>query len=507
MPEDDTIGRIIRRDLDRLPMLPADRWVPRPQPARGWLPAVGARLGRGALAVGAAAFLVVSALAVGSTVRALRASPVASDPQTARAQPLGICAGAQDRVLSLSGIVTRLDRLAVKRMTVSDLESGRDARGAPLSQPAAPLASTTALCVVAVSGEIRQTFGLLDTGPFKWAVFASVAGGDDSIVSTSMGSDGSWPPYFDALPDRQPNPYPGTVVEVMGQGAVRVRLESAVLSAEFGNPVLVEVNKYTLIQPASATLGLVPGDRVAISFEREGRNPSSGAYPLSIFRLTDATLPTTGQPIGYVPSAACTVITFTRSSDEASARWTFTCRGAMTLEAWREGLRRTAVDQGWRETSSQSDVLEFIRDDLRIAMTIDARPPDGAFALTQVALRRIPAATLRTAFEEAIRAAVGSPAGTGFASFPRTIASQPCEIRGGGPPRGMLIPATCRTEVQVSGSNYVVRFTYVWDARQFHLAGEPSTGDLQHTWSFIVDPAGTVVVGPESGNFPPQYAR
>jgi len=32
MPEDDTIGRIIRRDLDRLPMLPADRWVPRTLP-------------------------------------------------------------------------------------------------------------------------------------------------------------------------------------------------------------------------------------------------------------------------------------------------------------------------------------------------------------------------------------------------------------------------------------------------------------------------------------------
>ena len=27
MPEEDTIGRVIKRDLDRLPMLPADRWV------------------------------------------------------------------------------------------------------------------------------------------------------------------------------------------------------------------------------------------------------------------------------------------------------------------------------------------------------------------------------------------------------------------------------------------------------------------------------------------------
>ena len=291
MPDDDTIGRIIRRDLDRLPMLPADRWVPRAQPGRGRLPALGARFGRGALAVGAAAFLIVGALAVGSTLRALRASPVASDSQAARMQPLGICAASQDRVLGLSGIVTRLDRIAVKRMTVQDLDAGRTAGGIPPSQSSNALASSTVLCVVAVSGEIRQSFGLLDTGPYKWAVFVSVAGGDEPTISSSMGSDADWPSYFDALPDRQGSPYPGTVLEVLGSDELKVRLESAALSAEFGNPVLVKANKYTLIQPGSSTVaatGVQPGDRVSIFFEREGRNPSDGAYPLSNFRLTDA---------------------------------------------------------------------------------------------------------------------------------------------------------------------------------------------------------------------------
>jgi hypothetical protein len=52
-----------------------------------------------------------------------------------------------------------------------------------------------------------------------------------------------------------------------------------------------------------------------------------------------------------------------------------------------------------------------------------------------------------------------------------------------------------------------VNFIYSWDASQFHYAGEPSSGELQHTWSFIVDATGTVAVQPDSGNFPPQYAR
>lgn len=65
MPEDDTIGRIIQRDLDRLPMLPADRWVPRAQPKRG--PQL-ARLSSVAVAV----LGLVVALGIGQGVRGLR---------------------------------------------------------------------------------------------------------------------------------------------------------------------------------------------------------------------------------------------------------------------------------------------------------------------------------------------------------------------------------------------------------------------------------------------------
>jgi Rieske Fe-S protein len=93
----------------------------------------------------------------------------------------------------------------------------------------------------------------------------------------------------------------------------------------------------------------------------------------------------------------------------------------------------------------------------------------------------------------------------GPAIFPRSVGSQTCQIRGGGPPPGIVVPGTCKTEVEASGSNYVVRFVETWDASRFHYAGEPSSGELQHTWSFVVSSSGVVVAQPESGNFPPQY--
>ena len=262
-------------------------------------PAVGARIMRTVLTLSAAVLLIVGALALGSGVRLLRSSPVASEPQaTTQGAAVGVCAAARQRVLGMSSVITRLDRIEVKRMTVQDLDVGRDTQAPGVTRPASLLPGTTALCVVAVGGEIRQTMGLIETGPFRWSLFVSTAGADDPIISTSSGQNGTWPPYFDALPNRQPNAYPGTVVDAVGPDTLRVRLESAMLSAEFGNPVLVQANKYTEIVPTAPTVaatGVKAGDRVEVIFEREGRDISSGAYPLSIFRLTQsATAPANG---------------------------------------------------------------------------------------------------------------------------------------------------------------------------------------------------------------------
>ncbi len=58
MPEDDTIGRIIQRDLDQLPLLPADRWIPR-NPSTD---------SRGALSRATSALALTRAVSVGLAV-------------------------------------------------------------------------------------------------------------------------------------------------------------------------------------------------------------------------------------------------------------------------------------------------------------------------------------------------------------------------------------------------------------------------------------------------------
>ncbi|HEV8654391.1 MAG TPA: hypothetical protein VGR85_02635 [Candidatus Limnocylindria bacterium] len=112
--------------------------------------------------------------------------------------------------------------------------------------------------------------------------------------------------------------------------------------------------------------------------------------------------------------------------------------------------------------------------------------------------------------EGAIRAVLAASALNGstlFAVFPTSVGSHSCQIRGGGPPPGISVPGTCRTEVEASGFDYIVRFVETWDASRFHYAGEPGSGELQHTWSFAVSGSGTVVVQPDTGSFPPQWVR
>lgn len=111
--------------------------------------------------------------------------------------------------------------------------------------------------------------------------------------------------------------------------------------------------------------------------------------------------------------------------------------------------------------------------------------------------------------EDAIRAVLASsgPDSRIVIPFPTSVGSQSCQIHGGGPPPGIVVPGVCRTDVAASGASSVVSFTETWDARQFHQADDPSSGELRHTWSFLVSGTGAVVAQPDSGNFPPQFVR
>jgi len=109
--------------------------------------------------------------------------------------------------------------------------------------------------------------------------------------------------------------------------------------------------------------------------------------------------------------------------------------------------------------------------------------------------------------DDAIRAVFASAAVGSSTIFPQTVGSQTCQIEGGGPPPGIVVPGSCRTEAEASGPNYMVRFVELWDAGRFHYAGEPSSGELQHTWSFAVNATGVVVAQSSTGNFPPQEVK
>jgi hypothetical protein len=143
---------------------------------------------------------------------------------------------------------------------------------------------------------------------------------------------------------------------------------------------------------------------------------------------------------------------------------------------------------------------------LAVLMGCQAEPPKPVTPTLAVASPQPSPTSQMTGPGDAVRLALGSSWGIASPTiFPQSVGSQSCQIKGGGPPPGIVVPGTCRTEVESSGSNYVVRFIETWDASRFHLAGEPSSGELQHTWSFVVSGTGVVVAQPESGNFPPQY--
>ena len=68
-----------------------------------------------------------------------------------------------------------------------------------------------------------------------------------------------------------------------------------------------------------------------------------------------------------------------------------------------------------------------------------------------------------------------------------------------------LVKVTLETRVEKSGTNWSISFIESWDAGRYHHAGDPYTGIISHTWQFIVDGKGKVVLQRELGYLPPQY--
>src|SRR5687767_5342352 len=87
---------------------------------------------------------------------------------------------------------------------------------------------------------------------------------------------------------------PGTLVEIVGHDGglmastplVRVKLEAPSLSAQFGNPILLEADARTLIEPTAPTIaatGVKVGAQVLVAFDEHAPKTPSNAYLLTRF--------------------------------------------------------------------------------------------------------------------------------------------------------------------------------------------------------------------------------
>ena len=183
------IERVIQRDLDQLPLLPAERWVP--APARP-VSRPGALLRGAAVTVGMLALALVlgtglSRLRVDNADRAATTTSAAA--ATAPGAPGRISRQAAiARVYGLQTAVTRIEAKLVGRNALQAVE--------PL--PGAAGRASELTWVVAVSGDIRCNC-IMDGPPAHSGLYLLDAMTGAAFASTA--SSEFWPIGFDALAD------------------------------------------------------------------------------------------------------------------------------------------------------------------------------------------------------------------------------------------------------------------------------------------------------------------
>jgi len=592
MPEDDTISLIIQRDLDQLPLLPADRWVPRELAARdrtqfGRITSAGT-LAR-AMSLGLAITVVAAAAGLGlANWRAQRTAPDES-PTAAIGVPgaLALAGGAPS--LGFGLVSTEVNTLLVRNETTVS----------------APFSISNALPQVAVSPnghEIAYWRSVPDrTGGATWELFRAdlidPAARDIGVMTAPAGEvPGSFVWSSDGT---------GLVVNThstVRRGPVGGGSSSAVHSTWF--IVDLASRKVTELAPAFESVvstvyawdrqrdlitgsGVSAGDQNTFITLQGGRVAThelpagamiaaADAYGRSVVlaRAQDckgisaatrcpmleirdqATFnafgvweslnePAHDMPqVVFRPRSQDLIVQFALPSGDARVElWSDLGRGArQVLATYTQTARFTGPRELVLPRVDGSAVFLMKFDDsaggrwfgeiVSLSPTYNTggqpqRTPfeirtggnplasvvlDPAFARAMATPQTSPSPSpvqpgSAAGPDDAIRAVQQSPVASMFASFPTTSGSKACDIRGGGPAPGMLVPGTCRTDVQASGSGYVVTFTIVWDASQFHRESDPGFGPLQHRWLFAIDATGAVAPGSDSGNFPPQYVR
>jgi hypothetical protein len=594
MPEEDTIGRIIQRDLDQLPMLPADRWVPREATTREPTP-----IGRGmsaialarSLSLGLAISVVAAAAGLGlANWRTQRTTPDESPAAAIGVPgPLALAGGAPS--LGFGLVSTEVNTLLVRNETTVS----------------APLTISNALPQVAVSPnghEIAYWRTVPDrSGGAMWELFRSdlidPAARDVGVMTAPAGEvPGSFVWSSDGtglVVNTHTAAQRGPVVGGPSGAAhstwfsVDVASHKATELASTFESVVSMVYAWDRQRDLITGSGLTSRDQNAFITLQSGRVATHALPAGAVIAAADAygrsvvlasaqdckgvssaprcpTLETRDQGTFNVvsvweslnePTRVLPEVVFRPRSQDLIVQIALP-NGDARLELWSD-LGRGAhqvlatYTQSARFTGPRELVLPRVDGSAVFLLKFDdsaggrwfgeivslsptystggGQPQRTSFEITtggnplasvvldpafaramanspQTSPRPSPVQPGSAAGPDgAIRAVQQSPAASMFVSFPQTAASIACDIRGGGPAPGLLVSGTCRTDVQASGSGYVVTFTIAWDARQFHLTGEPSSGQLQHSWPFVIDASGAVTPGLESGNFPPQYVR
>jgi len=191
---------------------------------------------------------------------------------------------------------------------------------------------------------------------------------------------------------------PGTLVEIVGYDGrlsvptpfVRVRLESPMLSAQYGNPVLLEADARTQIEPSSPTIaatGVNVGARVQVAFDGQVRGPS-GAYPLT--RFVAVSTPS-ARPVGFVLPAGCSFVGTPVVGSDYS-QWQFDCGTVANRDA-RGTLAPAFTQQAWVGCGVGLGSATWMKGVMRLVVSegSGAPGPSGLPTLTQ------PARTVQTA--------------------------------------------------------------------------------------------------------------
>ena len=188
------IERVIQRDLDQLPLLPAERWVPRDR-------IVSRSVARSAIRAFVALAVLAAAVILGSTVARVRAE-IAEQAFTTAPSVSATMPGPAGRI-SRQAALTRIRGLSAVNPAIVRIEAKLVSRA--VLQAASPNLTGPdmpgdAAWVVAVSGDVRCSFCLAPpTQPFHSALYLLNAQTGDVFATTA--SADFWPQQFDTLPD------------------------------------------------------------------------------------------------------------------------------------------------------------------------------------------------------------------------------------------------------------------------------------------------------------------